>query len=711
MTTIGGDRELLRTDADQMAPAARAALAEFLVMFSRAILKTGHYESGHPEAKRSKAALFTLVGKVFEHQPQVTLSVIQFGENETVVVGGVVDDPIHLSYFLRQEGADLFLPKIREILLKNGVFSLTLSRGITDREFSHLIDLLTRSGISSRTADEGAAFVNALDTLGILHVQAIPLSGMRRIKRRLNWRVHVVFARLRRDLRRLPAALGMGADQVAALYRSSAEELLGQVRDPALVRDLFLNIDLIRDEVISAIGVDPVEVAARAIPADQVAPALAALFIAPVAQGQPAHTAAQSGAIRRAGAYLVERVAKADDHDAYPLLERLFKAGAVEFERLPPRLKLRIVSEQHADGFLAGTDAYLAAVRANAGAREYRGNLMEPFVVTDCLIRRGLLVEALSILTALTEVRDGHPGDDGRFVKVFETGLGLIRNAENLEQLKRLLQSEKKETRLAAIEVTGWFGADAAPFIIDLLRSAEDKWVRKSVLKSLALLGRDALAPALRILADPDESWFMKRNLLAFVGDKGGAAHAGPVAALAAHPHPRVREAALEALFALDPARAEPILLQALHDEDEAVTRKVVSILMRHGSAASGFLAFLKDALRADRTGGHRPGDGLLTLVVQAAGGLIGRREAGDEVEQQLVGTLTTESGFLGKLVLRMKAQVDDPVRIAIIEVLGRSGTMRSLKAVEHLAGDPSPAVAGTAAKALADLKKRLRVK
>ena len=155
MDDISRPRIALDVAPEAAAAGTVAPLEDFILAFVRAILKTGYYETEHPEARKSRAGLYFTLQQVLEDHQFISFSVVKIGDKETVVLGGVIEEPQALKAVLHHGGGELFAPKVRDLLAGKGIFSISLLKGITEGEFGAILTLLSRPPPSAREDDGG----------------------------------------------------------------------------------------------------------------------------------------------------------------------------------------------------------------------------------------------------------------------------------------------------------------------------------------------------------------------------------------------------------------------------------------------------------------------------------------------------------------------------------------------------------------------------
>lgn len=74
--------------------------AKFVLSFIQALLKTGYYTPGHPEASRAKEGLYDDLLSVLEGHREITFVAVTTKEKKDVLVDGIVDEPVSISSFM-----------------------------------------------------------------------------------------------------------------------------------------------------------------------------------------------------------------------------------------------------------------------------------------------------------------------------------------------------------------------------------------------------------------------------------------------------------------------------------------------------------------------------------------------------------------------------------------------------------------------------------
>lgn len=113
--------------------------------------------------------------------------------------------------------------------------------------------------------------------------------------------------------------------------------------------------------------------------------------------------------------------------------------------------------------------------------------------------------------------------------------------------------------------------------LLDLLAESQSRSVRRRLFARLTALDADDVGPAIVERLD-DDRWFVKRNMLALLAERGDAPDSFAPLPYTRHPHPKVRKEAYKLALRSDGDRPEA-LRRALTDDDRQVWRLALGAL------------------------------------------------------------------------------------------------------------------------------------
>ena len=151
------------------------------------------------------------------------------------------------------------------------------------------------------------------------------------------------------------------------------------------------------------------------------------------------------------------------------------------------------------------------------------------------------------------------------------------------EDVSRLLVTVYQHGEPLAQQQVGQMMLKMGPRMIgvlfDLLKTTEDRKLRRSLLDLLVGLGPALLTIIQEELPKGDNPWYLTRNLLVLVQEVGTAAQAEWVVPFLGSADVRVRKEAAKTLMTIDPSAARETLRRQLYDKDQAIKRHAISSL------------------------------------------------------------------------------------------------------------------------------------
>ncbi len=157
--------------------------------------------------------------------------------------------------------------------------------------------------------------------------------------------------------------------------------------------------------------------------------------------------------------------------------------------------------------------------------------------------------------------------------------LNMISSEEVNRMLLTVFQHGEEDTREYVSELIVNMGMNMIGAMVELLKTAEDRRLRRNVLLLLQKMGKAVLDVAHDELKNGENEWYVTRNMLTLIGDLGKPHHTEWVEPLMGHSDQRVRKEAIKALATLDPESAVETIRIHLNDSDPIIRRQVIAIL------------------------------------------------------------------------------------------------------------------------------------
>lgn len=128
-------------------------------------------------------------------------------------------------------------------------------------------------------------------------------------------------------------------------------------------------------------------------------------------------------------------------------------------------------------------------------------------------------------------------------------------------------------------------GAPMARHLVARLGGEDNRTHRGRLVEAVRNLGSLSLPPLAEVLTSP--TWYLVRNALALLSDLGNADSLSAIAPLLRHSEPRVRRAAVRALWKLGGPVSEPHLVAHMKDTDPETLQEILFALGQLRSEAS----------------------------------------------------------------------------------------------------------------------------
>lgn len=171
-------------------------------------------------------------------------------------------------------------------------------------------------------------------------------------------------------------------------------------------------------------------------------------------------------------------------------------------------------------------------------------------------------------IAPLVQVLDDVPAEN-------QAGAALWKHLATPENLRELLARETVDFGALYRVLDHMDTTVTTPILMEVLIESESRAIRMGVFKRLAAVDLTVIEPLL-IEGIKDERWYVRRNMLALLNEKGAFSEAIPPQSLARHSDARVRREALQ-LWMRNPAERDRAVCVALTDPDERALRSGIA--------------------------------------------------------------------------------------------------------------------------------------
>ncbi|NOY68904.1 MAG: HEAT repeat domain-containing protein [Deltaproteobacteria bacterium] len=581
----------------------------FIMNLTRAMLRSGYYDPGHPGAKDAKHGLYDEFLKVMGPKDELMVTNRETREHSDILIIGMLDDPVSIRTLVGPGVSGLFVPKLKEYCNRKELVSFTIKREIIPDHFEAFVDIMGDPHVEQREhGTPGQYLTGALVEKGITEISAVFIDDMVQFERALPWRVEMAIQRLAKDLRVMPMFVGFSAEKFKDMKQNIVADIIRPLRHPRLLNDFLVNCYIISKHVEGMDAEDIEEMIVEAFPFNQLVPTVQFTFeefesLALMLESEPdnAAIAMRLMGIKRILKHIARRVLTAKSAGGVRFLDQLYQHEIMSFEELPKDVRYVIKTRLMADD-----------VRNNC--ENYTDGIQSVETPEDALVYLKCFRRSIPLLL---ETRD------------WGIVIAIARAVNNATALRPIGTREFSESLKA--EKGGVVVDEAANEIFFKLADIEDRpviYVFKEVAHDLAMAFRehmrnplDAKATAAffnelidilghlgteilsRVLAAEINPMAWKRAI-ELMKKRGGAAvgWAGRILSISGQPlslylasievlsgtgmdesdfevirpfltnkDPRLRRAALDSVTVLKPYDAEGVLISALNDPDARV--------------------------------------------------------------------------------------------------------------------------------------------
>jgi hypothetical protein len=675
-----------------------ADLTEFAVHLVRAITKSSYYTAEHREAEQAKAGLYAAFATLVAHGPEITFHVQTSGEERSVFVYGVFDEPTDLAQAMHRDVAETYVLRLSQYFETNGLVSVSFKRALEEEEFHRFVDLLAGPGGAAH--DAGDRTVEKLAELRIHHISLVVREDLL-TGRHLSWRVEMALTRLKKDLSVIPLYEHLSESELQRVRLQVFRDVVRPLRQVNLIRELLENCDLVVAEVdeLSQENLAGMEAQILASVTEASLPALLEGLATDVAQAKQQDPERMAQLLR-----LARRVVQQLSDEQVEELENAFRLlhadGALAIEELPAFIQRKLTIEHKAQVFLEVQEDLLRSFDNESDPGTYQKYLDFFQTVLPELLSPSNLSAAAPILHCVSR----HCSSPARFPERGELAEAWLEHLAHTglgRQFVERLRDADHVYREALFDFARELGNTRVALLFAALRDSENAACRKDLIHGLA----EFKVPSLHFLREQIEHPNLPPNylcdLLSILARVGDSDAVGLAVRFLEHAEPSVRIRALRAAATLDPAACERGALDALADRDAHIRDAALKFLFAYRSVEPALFDFcrrtLSDLDEADPELAQRVCSGLTSY---ASG------EARSWSIALLVSVLEGVESREGSWWSAFRRSVRrDPshlqLRVAACQALGRMSAGEATEVLARLSREKNPALRNAARHAL----------
>jgi len=587
-------------------------VGKFFMNFTKAILRSGYYDPGHPGAKSAKEGLYNEFISVLGERREIMITHQTSRDGTDIMLTGILEEPVSIRQLVGPGVAELFVPKLSAYCEKKRLISFAVKQDIPADHFYDFIDIMSDPKVDKQgDGKAGNYLTRALVAQGISEISTIFQDDMLELEAVLPWRVEMAIHRLAKDLKVLPLFSGVSSEAVKKLKLQTVKDIIRPLKHPQYLNDFLVNCYMIARYVDTMKPEDIEEMIVAAFSLDLLLPTtqftindMDSLNKLKIEQPENEQIPRRLAGIRRILKLIARRLVNENISGARHFLHQLHSNNILSLEELPADVQYFIHSAKLAEDIMQNFNKY-------SGALDHLQDPDEAIVYLQCFRRAApVLVESdrWDMVSRMAEMLKTaclrpplnseivHAGlkvhrPDGvmdfsasplfHSLKSTDRPMAFVFKDISASIIETYGGSDKNQRRILdhIIEDLGSYGVD---ILGRMLTESADREVRKQSFESLANKGLPARNWAIATLEDAHHPWFVHRNAMMILGK---VSHAEADFACARkfldHANPKLREESLNVIVSLRPEDAEALIIKALNDSEPKVRWRAIRSLER----------------------------------------------------------------------------------------------------------------------------------
>ncbi len=675
---------------------------EFLMDLTKAMLRSGYYSTDHPGSAGAKQGLFEAFKKCLADSSEIMITHQETREHSDILITGILDEPVNVKTLVGAGMAELFVPKLREYFKRKALVSFAIKQNITPEHFERFVDIMSDPRADTGEKDEiGKLLSNELVKHEITEISTVFVDDLIMLELNLPFRVEMAIQRLAKDLSVMPLFRNKDQESIRTMKLQIIQDILRPLKHPEFLKDLIINCYIIAQHVEGLETEDIEKVIIDGFPLDSLLPTSRYIFeeldrlreMKAENPDNPTLTNRFEG-VRRILKWVSRRLVLEDVHGAQSFLEQLYVNKVLSFEELPSDVQYLVNTDKMADDVKRHIRSYASRI-LNLDSPDDAAVMMKLMRrILPALIEKADWQTILYLTKAMAKVaKSGDLFKDARglpanpLITVFkECNDEMVAGYENADEAQRNLIDQ----------ITDFLGPQGIQILSKILSDSEDRSARKNAMDALTQKGDLVREWTFKVLDDPEEKWFLKRNALMLLGYVGkNEKDIERARKLLRHEHPRVRDEALNVVIKLKAEDVEDVIITALGDEDDKVRWRASNGLADLSPVSEGSINKLLGLITAappedpqEAAAHYRK----TAQLIRALGGItdMPNREVAEDTILQIARQATDQKkGFL-KRIKKTSGPDLSPVLSAAITTLGNIGGPRSEEFLGKLAKSKS---------------------
>ncbi len=225
------------------------AFTKFLTHFIKSLKQTTYYTGNHPAAVKAREGLFLDLKKCIGDAKEISFIKNKTMDETTILIDGIVNEPVNIKDLVSSEEAKLYLPKLLEYFERKNLYSFTLKSYVTKEEFHRFIDMMSETPLLEMHKDiDLETMARKLQEEGIYSISVLMDKESIGKGLKLPWRVEIALSRLHKDLQILPLYKDASEEKLKEIKCAVIEDILRPIAQPDTIREILCYQELITKE-------------------------------------------------------------------------------------------------------------------------------------------------------------------------------------------------------------------------------------------------------------------------------------------------------------------------------------------------------------------------------------------------------------------------------------------------------------------------------
>jgi hypothetical protein len=607
MTTIT-DSSYKRDDMKDLSPEelAKAKTAcEFVINLTKAISRSGYYDSHHPISGEVKRGLYDSFKDALGSSSEIMITCHDSGEKTDIHISGILDEPVNIRKLTKSDTSDLFVPKLKDYFERKSLNSFVIKKNITLEHFESFIDVMGEPIADSNDNSKlGDYLTKALADLDISEVSTVFKTDMVLPRGKLPWRVSIILRRLAKDLKTIPMFRLASADKIKLIKSQIIEDIIRPLNNADLLRDLIVNCDVIVAYLGQSLEYRELEqMIINSLPAYIVVPVSRAVFEVykeskdELLPDQDASTVQER--CKYLGAMLdmaAKRIVAEELPDAADLFKQLYEHEIIAFDILPEEIKFNIKNKKLAGDIISQIDLYIDKALKASSIEDMEAIVIIFHNVMSALIRLREWPVINQIVQAVGDFSSRKDVSLNTSVLLLNLPDSIFEGSDEIFA-EEYIHSEK-DVRDQMDEILIKMTSMCIKVLNEVFAKGTDSNVLKGAIDLVSKKGELARQWSINILDGQSQPLPMLNIALLVIINAGHSNDISVVKKYSKHPNPNIRAKVLDAMVKLNKKDAEVLIIGALNDEDEKVRNRAATLIERESSLSEESVNLLRSFLK-----------------------------------------------------------------------------------------------------------------